>query len=109
MTTIWRTVDQLGRDVTLTDVGWAHILRGHRDMPGREADARVAVESADYINRDADRADRECRYRRMGPDGLMPKVVVEYGTSPADGAAAGMVITAYPTGVVKPKEQRRWP
>jgi hypothetical protein len=109
VTTIWRAVDQLGREVILTDVGWAHILVGHREMPGREADVRVAVERADFIRRDADRADRECHYRRTGPGGLMLKVVVAYGTARASGAETGMVITAYPTGVVKPKEQRRWP
>ena len=66
MAEIWRTRDRFGREVILTDLGWAHILVGHPEMAGRESDIRAAVEDADFINWDADRADRENHYRIVG-------------------------------------------
>ena len=103
MATIWRARDRLGREVVLTDVGWSHIIVGHREFVGREADVRAAVEGADLVNRDADRSDRDTHHRRMSSR-LHLKVCVEY-----DAAGTGTVITAHFTQRIKRREQQRWP
>jgi len=76
-------------------------------MVGRQADVRAAIEGADLITHDADRADRESHYQVTGPGRLMLKVVVEYRI--VAGRSTGSVVTAYPLGRVKPEEAPRWP
>lgn len=109
MAVIWWARDRLGREVDLTEAAWAHSMERHgQAMFDRERDVRQAVEQADLVNDDADRADRECHYRRLQPHRPMLKVVVEYRARPAEDAPTGVVITAYPTENEKPREVRRW-
>lgn len=78
-------------------------------MAGREWDVREAIRRADVIHRDSVRSDRDCHYVRLEWRRALLKVVVEYRDDPAPHAPTGVVITAYPTENVKPKEERRWP
>ena len=103
MAEVWRTRDRLGREVVLTEAGWAHILQRRPRMVGMEGDVRLAVEMADTVVNDADYGDRENHYRRISRRTFM-KVVVAY-----DGAGSGVVITAHPTHGRKKGEKQRWP
>jgi hypothetical protein len=100
---IWRTRDWLGREIVLTDSGWTHILERRPGMAGSEAAVRTAVEAPDRVARDAQYADRESYYRRLGPRRYL-KVVVAYAAT-----GHGVVITAYPIPRPKRGEQPRWP
>ncbi len=110
MADIWRVLDRLGREVVLTEAGWAHILVGHGDdLAGRESDVQAAIERAETITFDAKHARRECHYVRIGPGRRRLKVVVGYAPVPPPGTWAGTVVTAYLVGGVEPKERPRWP
>lgn len=110
MAVLWRVVDRLGRAVVLTEAGWGHIMERHgHAMADRAWSVRDAVRRADWINRDADRADRECHYRQTEPNRPMLKIVIEFGIDRSTGTLGGVVITAYPTESEKPREVRRWP
>lgn len=90
---IWRVRDRLGREVALTEGGWAHILDGHDELVDRVDDVRAAVEQADFIDHDARYAPREVHSRPVPPQGTW----------------AGTVVTAYVVGKPKPGEKSRWP
>ena len=104
MADIWRTRDRFGREVVLTDRGWAHILAGHPELLGREGDFRGVVETSDFVNFDADHANRENHYRWSVGDGLHLKVCVEYAA-----IGPGAVVTAPLLHRIKRRERRRWP
>ena len=108
MATIWRTTDRMGREVELTDTGWAHILAERGEASPSAAEVRAAVEAPDFVNADAVYAHRENHYRRFGAGGRYLKVVVQYRPVPPQGTWAGDVVTTYPTNRVKRKERRLW-
>jgi hypothetical protein len=107
--TIWRTTDRLGREVTLTTEGWAHILRKRAMLAGRLDEVRAAVEAPDFVNADAQSPRRVNHYRRTPSGRAWIKVVINYRPMPPQGTWAGEVVTAYRTGKVHAKEAPLWP
>ena len=103
MADIWRTTDRLGREVTLTEAGWAHIVRQRRDAVPTQDEVRAAVADADLIVADVDFPRRRNHYRRRPAGGRYLKVVVNYRPVPPQGTWAGEVVTAHPAHRPKPE------
>jgi hypothetical protein len=93
--------DREGREVTLTEIGWQHIVAAHRDMSSRQTDVLRTVAEPDL--RTTDVTGRDNRYRvvedRDQPRPLYIKVCVSYRMS------GGTIVTAFPTRRV-PRTER---
>lgn len=95
MEVIWWTRDRLGREVTLTDEGLAHILSRRSRLASRIGEMRDAVERADHVARDVDHPHRDIHYHRRSSDRPWLRVVVHYRPVPPQGTWVGRVITAH--------------
>lgn len=99
----------MGREVALTDDGWAHILRQRRDARPAEEEVRAAVATADPVVLDARFPHRRNHYRRRSASGRYLKVVVNYRPVWPQGTWTGEVVTAHPAHDPKPEEEQLWP
>ncbi len=106
---IWRTRDRAGRDVVLTEAHWAHIPGEHEDMARWLDDIATALQTPDFVNRDARHPNGENHYRCPTPDEPWTRVVVRYRPVPPQGTWVGEVITAHRTRRIGSEEEHLWP
>lgn len=111
-TSILSCVDRWGRPVVATRSQWLdHIVVNHAELTDQVDSVIRTVTHADRIMRDAKVPERENFYRRgvlQEPHAhLYLKVCVEFEDLP--GGIMGTIITAHPTGRIKPLETQRWP
>jgi len=102
---VWRTRDQRGREVVLTEAALAHILARHPQMAGPLFEIQSAVGRPDRVTRDPTRHHREIAYRRPSPNHSRLRVVIHYRPVLPQGTWVGDIITAHPTERVDPKEE----
>jgi hypothetical protein len=104
---LFSVTDPRGLRVTCTSEVWdEHVLAGHPEMAGCEAEVSACITNPLYgiIYADRDHPKRSIYYmlRKHVPREYL-KVVVEVDD------AGGIVITAYPTFNVKAREYPQWP
>jgi hypothetical protein len=105
MAVVSRWKDFQGRTVELTDIGWAHILEGHREMADRFGEIAKTMEAPSLVVRDPDIRRIEHHYG-VADGELRIHVVVIYRPTP-DGWV-GTIRTAHLTDRLK-KGERLWP
>lgn len=109
MAVLWRTRDQMGREVTPTEPGRSHMPAKHPEMPDRLGEIPAAVEEPPFATRPAGYPHRECFYRTLPGRRLRTKAAVNDRPVPPQGTWAAGVITAHRTARIGAEEDRVWP
>lgn len=114
MADLLRCADYQGREAILSERWWIeHIVSARPYLHGLHELVQQVVANSYRACRDVQHVARECFYRHQTLPGnyhhLYFKIVVEYRRTGPGGLLVGSVVTAYPTAVIKAKEQQIWP
>lgn len=102
-------VDPWGRAIILSLERWhAHIVAEHPEMETQLGSLRSTVLDPHLVTFDALHSSRENYYRFNVRGRLLLKVCVHFTAQPGPSPATGIIVTAYLTGRVKPKERVKW-
>jgi hypothetical protein len=104
---VWVVKDRWGRDITLYQDTWSdHIVKRHADLRHREAAVARTLERPFRVMHDAFEESRECFYAQILPTfpGNLVKVCVEFRTE-----REGIVVSAFLTSGIPPREVQKWP
>lgn len=86
---VWEAIDPDGREVALTDEGWAHVIAGHPYVGIAPSDVVEIVARPDARMRGPQRGEEWFYRRGMGPSEWIRVVVhFEHGRGP--------IVTAFP-------------
>ncbi len=111
MPVLFRAIDPFGTPVTCDESRWInHVVRGHREMAGREAPALLTVEQPLEVYKSSTHVRRRVFYRAA----LLPqpwnfcyvRVIVEYTRSRR---TEGRVITAFAAKTMRYTDMLLWP
>ncbi len=113
MAEMLRCVDLWGRDIVLYEDIWEnHVIVDHSIMDGYETFIESVLGSPDVVTHDSKYPNGENYYQAgaLPPpdDRQFLKVCVRFESDPLTGKRVGIVVTTFPTFIVKRSERIKW-